>query len=284
MPVESPPTHVIGHVTDSHFTASGELHGALRPAATFAGALAALEGTGVALDVLVHTGDVADAGDDGAYRQARETTRTVLDRTGWPTGWAAGNHDLRGPMRQHLLGADPSDGPLDTVIDLDGLRLVVLDTSIPGRVEGGLDGEQLQWLDVQLRDLPEHGAVLAMHHAPVPVQVTALQALHLTGQAALAEVLRGRGVRAVLGGHLHYATASLFAGVPVFVAPATAYTIRIGAPGTGITNTDGPRAAGLLSLYGDGAIGYTPVPSDPVRVVAETPEQAFATMGVLAPR
>lgn len=284
MPVESAPTHVIGHVTDSHFTASGELHGALRPAVTFGAALAALEVTGIPLDALVHTGDVADAGDDGAYQQARAAAAAVLDRTGWPVAWAAGNHDLREPMRRHLLGAEPSDGPLDSVVDLNGVRLIVLDTSIPQRVEGGLDAEQLQWLDAQLHDLPQHGAVLAMHHAPVPVQVTALQALHLTGQAPLADLLRDRGVRAILGGHLHYATASLFAGVPVFVAPATAYSIRIGAPGSGVTGTDGPRAAGLLSLYVDGAIGYTPVPSDPVRVVAETPEQAFAAMGVLAPR
>ncbi|WP_375400137.1 metallophosphoesterase [uncultured Amnibacterium sp.] len=284
MPVESAPTHVIGHVTDSHFTASGELHGAVRPADTFGAALAALEATGIPLDALVHTGDVADAGDEHAYEQARASAAVVLERTGWPMAWAAGNHDLRGPMRQHLLGTEPSDAPLDSVVDLGGLRLIVLDTSIPQRVEGGLDAEQLQWLDTQLHDLPEHGAVLAMHHAPVPVQVTALQALHLTGQAPLADLLRGRGVRAVLGGHLHYATASLFAGVPVFVAPATAYSIRIGAPGSGVTGTDGPRAVGLLSLYADGAIGYTPVPSDPVRVVAETPEQAFAAMGVLAPR
>lgn len=284
MPVESPPSHVIGHVTDSHFTASGELNGLLRPAETFEAALVALEATGTPLDAVVHTGDVADAGDSGAYDQARAVAAGVVDRTGWTVMWAAGNHDLRGPMRQHLLGEEPSDRPLDAALELRGLRLIVLDTSIPQRVEGGLDPEQLTWLDAQLRDLPEHGAVVALHHAPVPVQVTALQALHLTGQTELAAVLRDRGVRAVLGGHLHYATASLFAGVPVFVAPATAYSIRIGAAGSGVTGTDGPRAAGLLSLYADGAIGYTPVPSDPVRVVAETPEQAFTAMGVLAPR
>ena len=170
------------------------------------------------------------------------------------------------------------------MLELRGLRVVVLDTSIPGRVEGAGDAAQREWLDAQLRALPEHGAVLALHHPPVPVQVTALQALHLTGQRQLADVVRDRGVRAVLAGHLHYATASQFAGIPVFVAPATAYTIRVGSPGTGVTGTDGPRAAGLLSLYPDARIGYTPVPSDPVRVLAETPEQAFEGMGVHAPR
>lgn len=273
-------THRVGHVSDSHFTASGVMHGTVRPAATYSAALAALEGSGIPLDALVHTGDVADQGEADAYLAAATVTRETTQRTGWPVLWAPGNHDVRAAMASALLGEPATDEPLDRVLEVRGLRLVSLDTSIPGRVEGGVDEAQAEWLRGVLAEPVEHGTVLALHHPPVPVEVTAMARLHLTGQDRLEAALRGSDVRAILGGHLHYATSSLFAGVPVHVAPATAYTIRLTKPGGGVIAVDGARAAGVLSLYDDGRVGYSPLPADQHHVLDSTPEEAFTTMGV----
>ncbi len=273
-------THRIAHISDTHFTAGGAFHEVLRPAASCSAALAVLEGSGIPIDALVHTGDVADAGEPDAYVAARAVVDEIVDRTHWPVLWAAGNHDVREAMSEHLLGEPASGAPLDRVIEVGGLRLVAVDTSIPGRVEGGLDPEQLERLRDVLAQPAEHGTVLVMHHAPVPVEITALQRLHLTGQDDLAEVLRGTDVRAILGGHLHYQTAALFAGVPVHVAPALAYGIRHTRPGGGVINIDGGRAAGLLSLYDDGRVGWSAVPVDPVPVIGSAPEHLFDSMGV----
>ena len=43
---------------------------------------------------------------------------------------------------------------------------------------------------------------------------------------------------------------------------------------------DGGRAAGILSLYDDGRVGYSPVPADAHDVLDSTPEAVFRTMGV----
>jgi 3',5'-cyclic-AMP phosphodiesterase len=273
-------THRIGHVSDSHFTGSGLMHGKVHVAATYSGALAALEGSAIPIDALVHTGDVTDTGEPDAYRAAVTVTSETTRRTGWPVLWAAGNHDLRPVMAEHLLGEPPTDEPLDRVIEVRGLRLVSLDTSIPGQVEGGLDDAQLVWLRDVLAQPAEHGTVLALHHPPLPVEVTAMARLHLTGQEALADVMAGSDVRAILGGHLHYGTHSTFAGVPVHVAPSTAYTIRLTKPGGGIIAVDGARTAGVLSLYDDGRVGYSPIPADPQHILDSTPEDVFLTMGV----
>src|SRR5437899_1242343 len=115
MALEPTATHCIGHLSDTHFTASGVIHDI--PTAP---ALAA-------------TGDIADAGEPAAYAAMRSALVRVTERTGWPVGWAVGNHDLRGPLREHLLGLPPTDEPLDTVQEVRGLRLVTVDTSIPGR-------------------------------------------------------------------------------------------------------------------------------------------------------
>jgi 3',5'-cyclic AMP phosphodiesterase CpdA len=273
-------THRLAHVSDSHFTASGLMHGTVHVAATYSGALAALEGSGIAIDALVHTGDVADEGEAQAYRAATTVTRETTQRTGWPVVWAVGNHDVRAAMAEGLLGEPATDEPLDRVLEVRGLRLVSLDTSIPGRVEGGVDEAQADWLRSVLAEPAEFGTVLALHHPPVPVEVTAMARLHLTGQDRLAAALAGTDVRAILGGHLHYATSSVFAGIPVHVAPSTAYTIRLTRPGGGVIAVDGARAAGILSLYDDGRVGYSPLPSDPLHVLDSTPEGVFSTMGV----
>ncbi|HEY8319591.1 MAG TPA: metallophosphoesterase [Amnibacterium sp.] len=269
-------THRIGHISDSHFTASGLLHGRVRTGDTFAAALDALARSGVPVDAVVHTGDVADEGEADAYRAAR----AVLDAAALGVLPVPGNHDDRAAMREHLLGLPPSADPIDAVHDVRGLRLVLLDTSIPGRVEGGLDDEQLDRLRAVLAEPAEHGTVIALHHPPVPVEVTGLQRLHLTGQDRLAAALAGTDVRAILGGHLHYATTSVFAGVPVFVAPATAYTIALRAPGGGVAGLDGGRAVGVLTCYDDGRVGWSLLPADGTEVIAETPDAVFDGMGV----
>lgn len=273
-------THRVGHVSDSHLTASGVLHGSVRTAETYTRALAALEGSGIPLDALVHTGDVADLGEPEAYHAASAITGETTRRTGWPVLWAVGNHDVRAAMAEALLGDPPTDEPLDRVLEVGGLRLVSLDTAIPGHVEGGVTEAQADRLRTVLAEPAEHGTVLAVHHPPVPVEVTAMARLHLTGQDRLEAVLRGSDVRAILGGHLHYATSSVFAGVPVHVAPATAYTIRLTRPGGGIVAVDGARAAGVLSLYDDGRVGYSSLPSEMHRVLDSSPEEAFAALGV----
>jgi 3',5'-cyclic-AMP phosphodiesterase len=277
MALEPTATHRIGHLSDTHLTASGVLHD-IPTAPALAAALDALEQ--LPIDALVHTGDIVDAGEPAAYSAIRRATADVVARTGWPVVWAAGNHDVRAPLREHLLGLAPSDEPLDTVQHVRGLRLVAVDTSIPGRVEGGLEEGQLEWLRSVLAEPAEHGTVLALHHPPLPVEVTAMARLHLVGQDRLAAVLAGTDVRAVLGGHLHYATASVLAGLPVFTVPALAYTIRLTAPGSGVTGGDGGRAVGVLSLYDDGRVGHSLLATDPAPAVAQTPEEAFLSMGV----
>lgn len=273
-------THRVAHVSDSHFTESGLMHGSVHVAATYSSALAALEGSGIPIDALVHTGDVADQGAPQAYLAAATVTRETTQRTGWPVVWAVGNHDARPAMAEALLGEPATDEPLDRVLEVRGLRIVALDTSIPGHVEGGVGPAQAEWLRTVLAEPAEFGTVLVLHHPPVPVEVTAMARLHLTGQDVLAAAIEGTDVRTILGGHLHYATSSSFAGVPVHVAPATAYTIRLTKPGGGVITVDGGRAAAILSLYDDGRVGYSPLPADPHHVLDSTPEEAFATMGV----
>ena len=61
---------------------------------------------------------------------------------------------------------------------------------------------------------------------------------------------------------------------------AEAYTIRLTRPEGGVIAVDGARAAGVLSLYDDGRVGYSALPADPQHVLDSAPEDLFRTMGV----
>ena len=77
--------------------------------------------------------------------------------------------------------------------------------------------------------------------------------------------MRGRDVRLILGGHLHYPTNGIFAGIPVAVAGATAYTIDVSAPPRELVGIDGGRSFSLVHLFDDGVVtSVVPVGPFPV--------------------
>jgi 3',5'-cyclic AMP phosphodiesterase CpdA len=171
-----------------------------------------------------------------------------------------GNHDDRGALREHLLGQRPSTEPLDRAYWLNGLRVITLDTTVPGKHHGELAPEQLEWLAAELEFPAPDGTILAMHHPPVPCIQELAVLVELRGQAAIADVLRGSDVRAILAGHLHYSTSGTFAGIPVSVASATCYTQDLAGAvdaETGIRPTrgrDGAQAYNLVHVYPDSVV------------------------------
>lgn len=270
------PTHVIAHLSDTHFRAGGApLHG-IDTVDNLRRALHRLESTELRIDAIVHTGDIADLGELDAYERVRDLIVPAAERLGCPIVWVAGNHDSRGPLRRGLLDA-PGDAPLDHVVVAHGLRVVSLDTSVPGHGYGELDPSQLAWLADVLSEPAEHGTVLALHHPPIATVVGELARLQLRQPEALADLLGGSDVRAVLAGHFHYGTTGLLGGLPVHVASATSYTIRAEAPHRGLTGVDGGQGLALLHLYGDGSGVHTSLSLDDFDEVVHLPSGYFDT-------
>src|SRR5690606_21386684 len=211
-----PASHTVIHVSDPHFLAGGAvLGGRYDVEATFSRTLEAMRGVHPSPDAIVVTGDLADLGEPDAYRRLRAAVEPVADELGAPLIWVAGNHDERPALRAGLLDAEPTEDPVTGVWDLAGLRLIALDTSVPGWHHGDLDEEQLSWLADVLADPAPHGTLLAMHHPPLPSHLPLFDILELRHQDELAEVIRGTDVRGILAGHLHYSSQGTFAGVPV---------------------------------------------------------------------
>src|SRR5690606_4128246 len=134
-------------------------------AANLARALDVIESSGVAPDAIVFTGDLADLGEPGVYRDLRSLVEPLAERIGARVLWVMGNHDERAAFRRGLLGEDGSAGdllrPFDRVDELDGLRVITLDTTVPGHHHGEVSDEQLDWLAAELATPAPLGTILA---------------------------------------------------------------------------------------------------------------------------
>jgi 3',5'-cyclic AMP phosphodiesterase CpdA len=174
------------------------------------------------LDAILVTGDIADHGLVEEYQQAAKILRSR-----YPVLHCPGNHDVRANCRIGLTGEPPSDGPINQVHRLPDSTFAMCDSTIPGEDGGLLTDDTLVWLDDNLRDTPADApAFVCLHHPPVAMHQPYLDSMLLTEQAGLAEVIgRHQHVVAVLCGHAHTAAASMFAGLPVLVAPGVVSTL-----------------------------------------------------------
>lgn len=279
-----PASHTIVHLSDPHFLPTGvPLAGRIDVQARFTRTLEAVERAVHAPDAIVVTGDLTDLGHPEAYRLLREQLEPFAQRLGAPVVWVAGNHDERPALRSELLGLEASEEPVTGVWDLSGLRLVALDTSVPGWHHGELGGEQLRWLASVLAEPARHGTLLAMHHPPLPSHVPLFGILELDDQDALAETIAGSDVRGILAGHLHYSSQGTFAGVPVSVASATCYTLNLARPPLEVNGMDAAQSFQLVHVYPD-TITHTVIPiADAETASIFTPEWA-EHMAALTPQ
>jgi 3',5'-cyclic AMP phosphodiesterase CpdA len=206
----------------------------------------------------VITGDLADLAEPDAYERLKAQFEPVAERLGAQIIWVMGNHDERPEFSSAFFGSESVE-PQDRVYDINGLRIIALDSSVPGYHHGDLTDDQLAWLKTELATPAPEGTLLALHHPPIPTPIEIMAIIELQHQDKLADVVRGTDVRGILAGHLHYSTSGTFAGVPVSVASATCYAIdNSGGPGS-LVGRDAGQAFNLVHLYDDSVV-HTIVP------------------------
>lgn len=244
------PDHFLLHLSDTHLLGGDRrLYDSVDSANHLAQLFAELEASEGRPEAIIFTGDLADKGEPEAYHRLRRMVEPLAARLGAQVIWVMGNHDERGAFRSHLLDEAPSMRPIDRVYDVNGLRVITIDSSVPGHHYGQLTSQQLDWLAEELSTPAPHGTILAMHHPPLPSVLDLAVAVELRDQAGLAEVVQGSDIRSIIAGHLHYSSTGTFAGIPVSVASATCYTQDLNVPVGGTRPRDGARSFNLVHVY-----------------------------------
>jgi 3',5'-cyclic AMP phosphodiesterase CpdA len=264
--------HTLVHLTDLHLLPAGRLlRGRLDTFDVLERTLAAIERSELRPAALLFTGDLTEAGEPGAYQRLRALVEPVAARMGTIALYVMGNHDNRAHLREHLLGVHPSDGPHDYAVRLDGLRVVVLDTTVPGYSHGELTSGQLDWLAAELAEPAPNGTVLALHHPPLPTPSRIAAAIDLRNRKELAAVLSGTDVRIVLAGHTHVVSAGTLAGIPVWTGGTTAFASGAFPAGGGESQYLSPTA-NRVDLFDDSLI-VTAMAIDAEHVATLTPAE-----------
>ncbi|MEO7911422.1 MAG: phosphodiesterase [Roseiflexaceae bacterium] len=171
-------------------------------------------------DVVLITGDCVDGGSLPEYQRFR----TLISPLTMPVYVVPGNHD----NREQLLalfgpqGSAPLAGFAQYVVDIGPVRLIALDTNVPGKGEGYLCAERLAWLEQRLAEAPERPTLIFMHHPPFLTGLVPLDKIGLTNADMLGAVItRHPQVERIVAGHVHSTMLRRFHGTLAMTCSST---------------------------------------------------------------
>ena len=187
---------------------------------SFAGILsAALNGRHQPAIALL-TGDLVQDAEPAAYRRLK----SLLSPLPCPAYCLPGNHDDPALIADILAGGRIHCQPR---ILLNNWQIVCLDSTIPHSPRGRLADAQLDLLDKLLGERPEHFALIALHHHPLPCGSAWMDTMVLENSNAFFGVLsRHPQVRGVVFGHVHQAMDTVYQGLRILGAPSTCFQFK----------------------------------------------------------
>ncbi|WP_159710552.1 phosphodiesterase [Geminicoccus flavidas] len=219
---------LICQLTDLHVLAEGSLaYGRVAANRMVARAIDRVLRLDQRPDVVVVTGDLTHAGALEEYR----SVLGQLQHLPMPVLVVPGNHDRRETL-VHGLGPLLLPGQegarLHLVADGFPVRIVLLDTLVPGSAHGELDAASLAWLDARLAEQPGRPTLVGMHHPPFLCGIAHLDRIALRDSRAFAAVIaRHPQVERVVCGHHHRPITTRFAGTVASVAPSVVHQAEL---------------------------------------------------------
>jgi 3',5'-cyclic AMP phosphodiesterase CpdA len=219
---------LIAQITDTHIKRPGRLaYRHVDTAAMLRSCVEAVRRLDPQPDLVVMTGDLVDLGHPEEYAWLQ----TLLAPLGLPLLVIPGNHDEREALRAAFAGAGylPQEGFLDFVIeDRFPLRIIGLDTLVPGQGGGELCAERLAWLEQALSREPARPTLILMHHPPFLTGIGHMDAIGLRGREDFERIAaRHPQIEAILCGHLHRNIQTLVGGRRAVTAPSPAHQVTL---------------------------------------------------------
>ena len=174
------------------------------------------------------TGDLVATGRAEEY----DALLALLSPLTMPLHLLPGNHDDRDLIRATFPGHGylPQEGKfLHYVVEPEPvagrvpLRMIGLDTVIPGEVGGEMCAERLDWLEARLAEAPGRPTVIFMHHPPFEVGLPVDRYLCRNGDALEKLVSRYPNIQRIGIGHAHRCIQRVWGGTLACVCPSTAH-------------------------------------------------------------
>ena len=221
-------TWLCAHISDLHVVAPGELAGgSIDTVPCLVAAVEQLNRLDPQPDVVLATGDLVDAGTVDQYAQLALAVAPLRA----PLRLLPGNHDNRERLRAAFPGHGYLGGGPTIDFTVDGpVRLLALDSLVPGAPGGHLTRRQLNWLELELSSAPHQPAIVAVHHPPFPTGIGHMDRMALDDLSCrqLAEVVaRHPNVERIVCGHVHRTISCRFAGTVAATVPSVAHAVTL---------------------------------------------------------
>jgi Icc protein len=208
-------------------------------------------------DLVLVTGDLTGDGRPEEYEQLAKLLAGVPS----PMLLIPGNHDDTAAMATVLTPptsavAVPRSLGWQAVVDVGPLRVVGLDSTLPGSPSGRLGPERLTWLDDVLA-ASTAPTIVAVHHPPFATGIGHMDTMALEDADAFGDVIaRHPHVVRVVVGHVHRAITTGWRGTVVTIAPSGAHQVALDL-GDGLARWRREPPGVLLHVWlpGDGDLG-----------------------------
>ncbi len=198
------------------------------------------------VDLVLVTGDLIHDASAAGYQRLRDHILT-LDATAY---CIPGNHDRNPAMQQNICCETIST---EITSRHGGWALIMLDSTIPGKVSGHLSQDQLSQLKSGLDANQDCHILVSLHHHPVSLNSEWIDRIALDNPEELFSILdQYSNVRGLLWGHAHQLYEGERNGVKLMGSPSTCIQFKARQDKFGID----PAPPGLrwLALLPDGAI------------------------------
>jgi Icc protein len=179
-------------------------------------------------DAVVITGDLTDTGQAAEYALFQTLVARHLSM---PVFVIPGNHDNREQFRQSLAefrGVTDDLQYIQYVVEDLPVRLIMLDTVVPGADHGELCPDRLDFLDRALRQAPGRPTIIAMHHPPFLCGIGHMDRIGLQNPEAFAAIVaRNPQVERVICGHQHRPVVGRVAHAIALIAPSVSHQVEL---------------------------------------------------------
>jgi len=209
-------------LSDIHLVPEGQLSNGLDTAERLRLAIDDINRDHADADFCLLAGDLADRGEAEAY----ERLKSLLVPLSVPVHVTLGNHDNRPVFLESFAEAEADEnGHVNKVIDLKGYRIIVLDSSEPGKVSGILCDQRLEWLQARLDESRDRPVIVVLHHHAndlfLPVDEIKLE----EAEKFIAVLKTHPDIRQVIAGHVHITTTGLYHGIPFTTLAGSHYSV-----------------------------------------------------------
>lgn len=181
-------------------------------------------------DLILVTGDLVNQVQPDIYDHIFK----ILQATNIPFACIAGNHDVTDevgsdlPFFQRELVAQPTDARLLSrhVIETEHWQLLLLDSSITGKVAGEVTATDIDWLCAQLQ-VCSKPALIALHHHVIPVESDWIDTHMAENTEAFWQHMAAfEQLKVIISGHTHQEQVRYRQGVSVYSTPSTCYQFQ----------------------------------------------------------